>query len=85
LKGLPVLSLLTPSIEDVIVNENAVFSQKVTYIRVRFGQNQGLWSQKGDTMSPGLGGFFRLIKRGTSDIVPDLKLLLFHSPKRSHL
>jgi hypothetical protein len=33
-------------------------------------------------MSPGLGGVFQLMKKVTSGIVPGLKLLLFHSPKR---
>ncbi|TKJ32674.1 MAG: hypothetical protein CEE38_22780 [Planctomycetes bacterium B3_Pla] len=30
----------------------------------RLGQNQGLWSQNGDTMSPGLCGVFQLLKEG---------------------
>ena len=29
----------------------------------RFGQNQGLWSQNGDTMSLGLDGVFQLMKK----------------------
>ena len=29
----------------------------------KFGKNQGLWSQNGDTMSPGLCGVFQLVKK----------------------
>ncbi len=35
----------------------------------RSGENQGLWSQNGDTMSPGLGGVFWLLKEVTFRII----------------
>jgi hypothetical protein len=40
----------------------------VVYVLVESGQNQGLWSQNGDTMSPGLGGVFRLMKKVTLSV-----------------
>jgi hypothetical protein len=41
------------------------FSQKVAYVWLKFGQNQDLWSQNGDTMSLGLGDVFQLMKKVT--------------------
>ena len=55
---------IAPVTEFYYVSEKAIFRPQMTYIRTRFGQNQGLWSQNGDTMSPGLRGAFQLMKKG---------------------
>jgi len=47
------------------IQKMSFFSQKVAYVRPKLGQNQGLWSQNGDTMSLGLGGVFQPVKKVT--------------------
>ena len=54
--------VLAQYIEDIRFRKSAFFSQRVAYVRLKLGQNQGLWSQNGDTMSLGLGGVLQLLK-----------------------
>jgi len=51
-----------PSIEDYSIPKKCFFSHKMAYVRLEFGQNQGLWSQNGDTMSQYLGDVLQLVK-----------------------
>jgi len=46
------------TLKTIQFRESAFFSQKVAHVRLKFGQNQGLWRQNGVKKSPGLGGVF---------------------------
>jgi len=51
-------------LKTIETQKSAFFSQQVAYVQLKFGQNQGLWSQNGDTMSPDLGGVFSVHEEG---------------------
>jgi hypothetical protein len=50
-------------LNTIETQKSAFFSQQVAYVQLKFGQNQGLWSQNGDTMSLGLGGVLQPLKK----------------------
>ncbi len=45
-----------------IFNKYLYFHKKLTFIRTRYRQNQHLWCQNGDKMSPENLGVFQLLK-----------------------
>ncbi|MBL7188925.1 MAG: hypothetical protein ISS70_21575 [Phycisphaerae bacterium] len=53
---LPVLSLSRSALKTIQLRKSAFSCQKAAYMRLKFGQNQGLWRHFGDTMSLGVGG-----------------------------
>ena len=59
----PTVYLIRLNIENY--HEISIFSQKLTFIRTRYRQNQHLWCQNGDKMSPGNQGVFQLLKEVT--------------------
>ena len=53
------------SLTTIQFRKSAFCSQKVVYVGLNFGQNQGLWRHFRDTMSPGPYGIFGFLKEVT--------------------
>jgi hypothetical protein len=45
-----------------------LFGKKWMWISAESGQGQGLWSQNGDTMSPGLGSVLHLVQMSSRQL-----------------
>ena len=58
-------SLLWRSLKTIAYLKKLLFSQEIDIYRLILGQNQGLWSQNGDTISPCPAGVFQLMKKST--------------------
>ena len=71
------LRFWTRALKTIQVQRIVFFGQKVAYVGLKFEHNQGLWSQNGDTMSPGLGGVFQLMKKGHFRVPVTLSQLPF--------
>ena len=54
---------LQRTLKTITYLKKSFFGYEGGNYRPRLGQNQGLWSQNGDTMSPGLGGVFPLVEK----------------------
>ncbi len=59
---------LARTLNTIAYLKKSLFGLENNIYRLPLGQNQGLWSQNGDTMSPCLGGVFQLPKRVTSPL-----------------